>query len=103
MWPVGESVPSLPDHRPATYWAHYTTSCIAQSNAPEDGQNNSAKHVELIGNIDKQLLLHLVGCLLYYLLQKATTTVLVMFVRLSVRQSIRMHQLCSHGTYFHEI
>jgi hypothetical protein len=40
---------------------------IAQSNAPEDGQNNCPKHVELIGITDKQLLLHLVGCLLYYL------------------------------------
>jgi hypothetical protein len=62
-------VPPLPDHRPATYPVHYTTSCIAQSNAPEDGQNNCPKHVELIGIINKQLLLHLVGCLLYYLYQ----------------------------------
>jgi hypothetical protein len=53
--------------RPATYWVHYTTSCIAQSNAPEDGLNNCSKHVEVIGIINKQLLLHLVGCLLYYL------------------------------------
>jgi hypothetical protein len=52
--------------RPATNWVHYTTSCIAQSNAPEDGQNNCPKHGELIGIINKQLLLHLVGCLLYY-------------------------------------
>jgi hypothetical protein len=56
----------LPDHRPATYWVHYTTGCIAQSNAPEDGQNNCPKYVELIGIINKQLFLHLVGCLLYY-------------------------------------
>jgi hypothetical protein len=53
-------------HRPATYRVHYTTSCIAQSNAPDDGQNNCPKHVELIGIINKHLLLHLVGCLLYY-------------------------------------
>jgi hypothetical protein len=51
---------------PATYWVHYTASCVAQSNAPEDGQNNCPKHVELIGIINKQLMLHLVGCLLYY-------------------------------------
>ena len=36
-----------------------------QSSAPEDGQNNCPKHVELIGIINKPLLLHLVGCLHY--------------------------------------
>jgi hypothetical protein len=46
-----------------------TTSCIAQSNAPEDGPNNCPKYVELIIIINKQLLLHLVGCLPYYLYQ----------------------------------
>jgi len=46
---------------------HYTTSCYTQSSAPEDGQNNCPKHVELIGIINKPLLLYLVGCL-YYLL-----------------------------------
>ena len=35
----------------------------AQSSAPEDGQNNFPKHVELTGIINKPLLLHLVGCL----------------------------------------
>ena len=55
-------------HRPATSWVHYTTSCNTQSSAPEDGQNNSPEHVELIGIINKPLLLHLVGCL-YYLYQ----------------------------------
>jgi hypothetical protein len=44
---------------------HYTTGCITESNAAEDGQNNCPKHVELIGIINKQLLLHVVGCLLY--------------------------------------
>ena len=47
---------------------HYTTSCNTQSSAPEDGQNNFSKHVELTGIINKPLLLHLVGCL-YYLYQ----------------------------------
>ena len=48
--------------------------CITQqavntvSSAPEDGQNNCPKHVELTGIINKLLLLHLVGCL-YYLYQ----------------------------------
>ena len=36
-----------------------------QSSAPEDGQNNCQKHVELIGIINKSLLLHIVGCLYY--------------------------------------
>jgi len=49
---------------------HYTTSCNTQSSAPEDGQNNCPKHVELIRNINKPLLLHLVGCLycLYFII-----------------------------------
>ena len=44
---------------------HYTTSCNTQSSAPEDGQNNCPKHVELTGIINKPLLLYLVGCLYY--------------------------------------
>ena len=47
---------------------HYTTSCNTQSSAPEDGQNICPKHVELIGVINKPLLLHPVRCL-YYLYQ----------------------------------
>jgi hypothetical protein len=31
-----------------TFAVHHTTSCIAQSNAPDDGQNCCPKHVELI-------------------------------------------------------
>ena len=38
---------------------------VTQSSAPEDGQNNFPKHVELTGIIYKPLLLHLVGCLYY--------------------------------------
>ena len=45
---------------------HYTTSCNTQYSAPEDGQNNCPKHVELTGIMNKPLLLHLVG-FLYYL------------------------------------
>ena len=44
---------------------HYTTSCNTKSSAPEDGQNNCPKHVELTGIINRPLLLHLVGCLYY--------------------------------------
>ena len=51
--------------RPATSWVHYTTNCNTQSSAPEDGQNNCPKHVELTGILNKPLLLHLVACLYY--------------------------------------
>ena len=40
---------------------HYTTSCYTQFSAPEDGRNQRSKRVELIGIINKPLLLHLVG------------------------------------------
>ena len=50
-----------------------------QSSAPEDGQNNCPKPVELTGIINKPLLLHLVGCL-YYLY------FIIIFLRL-VKQS----------------
>jgi hypothetical protein len=48
--------------RLATSWVHYTTT---QSSAPEDGQNNCPKHVELTGIINKPLLLHIIGCIYY--------------------------------------
>ena len=51
--------------RPVTLSVHYTTSCNIQSSAPEEGQNNCPKHVELTGIINKPLLLHPVGCLCY--------------------------------------
>ena len=54
--------------RPATSWVHYATNCNPVSSAPEDGQNNCTKRVELTGIINEPLLLHLVGCL-YYLYQ----------------------------------
>ena len=59
---------NAPTMLPATSWVHYTSSCNRQSSALEDWQNNCPKHVELIGIINKQLLLHLVGYL-YYLYQ----------------------------------
>ena len=42
---------------------HYTTSCNTQSSAPEDERNCRPKHVEVIGFINKPLLLNIVGCL----------------------------------------
>ena len=38
---------------------------VELSRAPEDGRNYRPKHVELIGIINKPLLLHLVCCLYY--------------------------------------
>ena len=52
--------------RPATSWVHYTTSFNTQSSAPEDGQNNCPKYVELNEIINKPFLLHLVGCLCFF-------------------------------------
>jgi len=40
---------------------------LTQSIAPEDGQSNCSKPVELTGIINKPLLLHLVGCLLLFI------------------------------------
>ena len=45
---------------------HYTTSCNTQSSAPEDGRDHRPKHVELIGIINKLLLLQLVGVYIIY-------------------------------------
>ena len=38
-----------------------------QSSAPEDGRDKRPKHVELIGIINKPLLLHLVGVYIIYI------------------------------------
>ena len=57
----------LPGYSPAKSWVHYTTSCITQSNAPEDGRFRRLKHVELNGIINKLLLLHLVGVHIIYI------------------------------------
>ena len=56
----------LPGYRSATSWVHYTTRCNTQPSAPEDGRDHRSKHVELIGIINKQLLLHLVGVYVIY-------------------------------------
>ena len=56
----------LPAGRPATSSVHYTTSCNTQSSAPEDGRDHRPKHVELIGIINRPLLLHLVGVYIIY-------------------------------------
>jgi hypothetical protein len=66
MLPVGnlDEVEPHPGYGPAASSLHYSTSC-KQSTAPEDGRNYRPKHVEIIGIINKPLLLHLFGCLYY--------------------------------------
>jgi len=46
---------------------YYTTSCNTQSSAPEDGRDQRLKHVEMIGIINKPLLLYLVGVYIIYI------------------------------------
>jgi len=46
-------------------WYNATHDVAGRFSAPEDGQNNCPKLVELIGIIYKPLLLHLVGCFYY--------------------------------------
>jgi len=53
--------------RPAISWVHYTTSCNTQSSAPEDVRDCSPTHVELIGIINKPLLLYLVVVYIIYI------------------------------------
>ena len=59
-------LPPLPGFQPATLWVHYTTCCNTQSSASEDGRDHRPKHVELIGIINKPLLLHLVRVYIIY-------------------------------------
>ena len=51
----------------AIFTVHYSTSCNTQYSAPEDGCDHRPKHVELIGIINKPLLLHLVGVYIIYI------------------------------------
>ena len=65
---AGSLEAELPGYRlPATSWAHYTTSCYTHSSAPEDGWDQRPKHDELIGIINKPLLLHLFGVYIIYI------------------------------------
>ena len=52
-WKRRKRIPPLPGYRQAISWVHYTTNCYTHSSAPENGQNNCPKHVELIGIINK--------------------------------------------------
>ena len=62
-----EELPPLPGCRPATARVHYTASCNTQSSAPEDGRDQRPKHDELIGIINKPLVLHLFGVYIIYI------------------------------------
>ena len=48
-------------------WYNAPTMLPASASAPEDGRNHRPKHVELIGIINKPLLLHLVGVYIIYI------------------------------------
>ena len=71
LWRVAKRLSYIEDARwwPATSWVCYTTSCNTQSSAPENGQNNCPKHVELTGIVNNPLFLHLVGCLYFITLR----------------------------------
>ena len=59
---------------------HYTTSC-KQSSAPEDGRNFRPKYFELNEVINKLSLLHLVGCLYYYIYTLASRISVAVYTR----------------------
>jgi hypothetical protein len=67
MLPAGSleagGVPPLPDYRPVKLWVHYSTSCKHSVVLMNMGKIIAPKHLELIGIINKPLLLHLVACL----------------------------------------
>ena len=71
----------------------YTTSCNTQSSAPEDGQNNCPKHVELTGIINKPLLLHLVCCLYYIYVLRVFTFILYSNVKFDKKILVRVVKL----------
>ena len=74
---------------------HYTTSCYTQSSAPEDGRDQRPKHVELIGIINKSLLLHLVGVYIIYLTRKSAMSALLEFILL-VREFLNVQIVVSN-------
>ena len=64
---------------------------VTQSSVPEDGRNHRPKPVELIGIINKPLLLHLVGCL-YYL--SVTLGVLILNSCIFIKVKMKNASLC---------
>ena len=49
-----------------TFLPHHVLQAVTQFTAPKDGRDHRPKHVELIGIINKPLLLHLVGVYVTY-------------------------------------
>jgi len=86
---------------------HYTTSCNAQSSAPEDGRDQRPKHVELIGIINKPLFLHLVGIYIIYIYDARSNKYPFMCVLsgvfLCVRVCARNDHLCLNCAFTHPI
>ena len=77
---------------------HYTTSCNTQSSAPEDGRDHRLKRVELIGIINKPLLLHLVGVYIIYVDKQLTMLRGIIFIVTEVKSSYDIGQvLCVRG------
>ena len=63
LWPAG-SLEAEELRFQATGWQHrgcIIPQAVTHSSAPEDGRDQRPKHAELIGIINKPLLLHLVG------------------------------------------
>ena len=88
-----------PGYRPATSWVHYTTSCNTQSGAPEDGRDQRPKHFELIGIINKPLLLHLVVVDIIYEKIKLLFVLLRKYIRVNLwRRSSDGIKLAQYST-----
>jgi hypothetical protein len=59
------AVPPLPSYRPATSWVHYTTSCKHSLVLLKMGEIIARNMLSWLELLKKPLLLHLVGCLHY--------------------------------------
>ena len=62
---LGYNVPTMLLASGQQHNGYIIPQAVTQSSAPEDGQNNFSKHVELTGIINKPLFLHLVSCVYY--------------------------------------
>jgi len=77
---------------------HYTSSCNTQSSAPEDERDHRPKHVELIGIINKPLLLHLFGVYIIYVndawsirYQSDTCFAITSEIEVSIHRALAIH------------
>ena len=70
MWPVAGSLEAEFLHFQASGRQHRVciiTQAVTQSSGPVDGRDQRPQHVEMIGTINKPLLLHLVGVYIIYI------------------------------------